>query len=499
MSMETTNPIKEKLLRELEVKQEALKRLKGGVLERIAWNRKQWEFLNDPRREVMLSGLNQGGKSTALCGEAAYHYTGRYPKGWTGHKFNRPITAAIGGETAQTTRDLLVNRLLGEPGARGSGYIPKDCIGEIVYARGGLQDQVEYFYVKHFDEEGNHDGWSKVYVFSYSKGWERIQGYTLDLISIDEEPPFRVYDEFSARLNQSRGYLRIAMTPLKGQTQLYLLFDESKAQNRGIVHYDIRQATHWTEEHRKELIDKYADHPYANARLRGLPIAAEGIIYGIPDDIIVVDDFTIPQNKHTKSIIGLDFPHTVGSFAAVRLVHDTQNDIVYLVDSYKEKGQSYVVNGHRVAMMGGRVVPVAWPHDGGRISGDGSTVAGQYRDLGLNLLGEPASMIDIAGKKTRSVWGVIEEVYERMQDGRFKVFRSQHEFLREKSLYRHEDGKIVKGEDHLIDAMHKAIMMLRFASDAQSRVVVDDYIGPDGLGSIVGQYNFYTGRKRWPV
>ena len=491
--------LKEKLLNQLEIKKKALERLKGGALERLAFNRKQWEFLNDKRREVMLSGLNQGGKSTALCAEAAFHYTGRYPKEWTGHKFNRPITAAIGGETAQTTRDLIVNRLLGEPGKRGTGYIPEDCLGEIVYSRQGLRDQVEYFYVKHHDSEGVEDGWTKVYVFSYSKGWERVQGYTLDLISIDEEPPFRVYDEFSARLNQSRGYLRIAMTPLHGMTQLYLMFEESESPERGIIHYDIRQATHWSDEHREELILKYSDHPYANARLMGLPVASAGIIYGIPDELITIEDFVLPVNRNMKSIIGLDFPHTVGAFAAVRLVHDTNSDVVYLVDSYKAKGMSYVLNGHRVGAMGGRVVPVAWPHDGGRATGDGSTVAGQYRDLGLNLLPEPASMIDIAGKKTRSTWGIIEDLYERMHDGRFKVFSSQREWFLEKSLYRHEDGKIVKNlEDHLIDATHKAMMMLRYASSDTQGHSFDDYNSPTGLGSLAGEYNFFSGRKRWP-
>jgi hypothetical protein len=97
---------------------------------------------------------------------------------------------------------------------------------------------------------------------------------------------------------------------------------------------------------------------------------------------------------------------------------------------------------------------------------------------------------------------VIEEIYERMQDGRFKVFASQREFLIEKSLYRHEDGKLAKEmDDHMIDAMHKAVMDLRFASDRPGRMSLSDYTAPDGLHNLVGDYDFYTGKKtkRWPL
>jgi len=490
---------KEILLRKLEAKKEALERLDGRQLELFAWNSQQKVFLNDDRREVLLSGMNQGGKSTVLCGMLSYHLTGLYPEWWEGVRFDKPPVVAIAGETALTTRDLIANRILGEPNARGTGMIPKDCLVEISPARGGLVDQVESFLVQWHDHQGRPAGHSKCYVFAYSKGWERVQGYRLDLVAIDEEPDFKVYDELSARLNASRGYFRLAMTPLHGQTDLFMHFAEHDNNGqRGIVYYDITQATHWDEEHRKEVLEKYSNHPYAEARLRGLPIAGEGLIYPVPDERITVEDFLVPSEW--KGIIGLDFPHTIGSFAAVRLAIDETSDTYYLIDSYKSKGDPVALNAHRVAAMGGKVLPVAWPHDGGRVTGDGSTVAGQYRDMGLNMIHESASMIDIAGKKTRTVWGVIEEIYERMMDGRFKVFASQLEFFREKTLYRHEEGKIVKNiEDHIIDAMHKAVMHARFAGDYSGRAGVETYTKPGGVGDLVGPYNFYKGwnRDKW--
>ena len=38
------------------------------------------------------------------------------------------------------------------------------------------------------------------------------------------------------------------------------------------------------------------------------------------------------------------------------------------------------------------------------------------------------------------------------------------EFMKEKRRYKHDNGKVAKRQDdHIIDAVHKAVMMLRFA------------------------------------
>ena len=51
-----------------------------------------------------------------------------------------------------------------------------------------------------------------------------------------------------------------------------------------------------------------------------------------------------------------------------------------------------------------------------------------------------------------------------MAPDRFKVFVSCQKFMAEKRRYKHDHGKVAKRQDdHLIDAMHKGIMMLRYA------------------------------------
>ena len=52
---------------------------------------------------------------------------------------------------------------------------------------------------------------------------------------------------------------------------------------------------------------------------------------------------------------------------------------------------------------------------------------------------------------------------ERMQTGRFKVFRHLADWFEEFRLYHREDGRVVKLRDDLISATRYALMCLRHA------------------------------------
>ena len=58
------------------------------------------------------------------------------------------------------------------------------------------------------------------------------------------------------------------------------------------------------------------------------------------------------------------------------------------------------------------------------------------------------------------------EMLERMQSGRWKVFRHLTDWFEEFRLYHRRDGKVVKREDDLLAASRYAMMMRRFASCA---------------------------------
>lgn len=472
----------EDLLHLIKIEEELLKRREKDLLGSISANDRQRDFINADSKETMLTGANQAGKSTALMMKFTYHMTGLYPSWYTGVRFDKPIQAALGGETAQSTRDLLVNRLIGPPEDRGAGYFPKgsfDPEKDVTRMTGGVANQIDYFRVKHFNADGDFDGYSKAYVFSYSTGWRRLQGYSLDLVAIDEEPEMMVYEELSARTNATGGYVDIAMTPLRGETELYLVFEAATGDIKRLINYDITKATHMAVEQRNHLLKKYENNPFAEARLYGRPVASQGLIYNVPHEVITTADFQV--GTYHKQIIGIDLAHTTGKWAAVKLSSDPNSGITYVVQDFKSERMSVADFASRLIGMGGREIPVAWPHDAMRETSSG-TVVSQLRKLGVNVLPEAAHMIDpMTGTKTRALMSVIEKALDMMNQGNLLfMLRGTKEILTEMRRYRHKSGKIVpRQEDHCIDSLHKAVMMLHLAKPGNARAQMRSFRLPE--------------------
>jgi phage terminase large subunit-like protein len=466
---------KELLLAELAAEEELLRRVEYDKASQFGPNRTQWSFANHELQihESLFSGPNQAGKTSMARYIAGKHLTGDYPPGWTGPKFDLPIQCVLAGETAETVRDLFVNELLGRPESRGSGYLPADSFDpkkDIKRLGGGVPDQVSYFRVKHYTD-GIFDGYSVAYCSQYSKGWRRFQGYALDLIMIDEEPPFDVYDELSARINKTGGYMYICLTPLQGETDLYMLFERDETGERRLLHYDIDDATHMTEEERQRLKNKYENHPLREARLHGRPVRGRGIVYPTAEVKYVINDCADVLSPYWHRIIGIDIPHGAGFFAAVKMVYDQDSDILYITNEYKAEGEPWPVYESRLRGLGGEHVPIAWPHDANVRGTDGRTARERLEAANLNVLHDAAAFRTHDGKMTNKIWTAVEEILDRMQTGRLKLFKSCRELRDEIRTYRHEDGKIEpKQNDHLIDAMHKAVMMLRHAEPGDADV-----------------------------
>src|SRR5215470_13344604 len=146
---------------------------------------KQAEFhaAGAKHRERLLIAANQSGKSLAGGMETAMHATGRYLDGWKGKRFDKPTIGWGAGTTNETTRDTVQRILVGRPGQRGTGAIPKDAILDLVPAR-GTPDLLDSIKVRHVS-----GGVSAIGLKSYQRGRESFQGETLDYVWFDEEPP----------------------------------------------------------------------------------------------------------------------------------------------------------------------------------------------------------------------------------------------------------------------------------------------------------------------
>jgi hypothetical protein len=110
------------------------------------------------------------------------------------------------------------------------------------------------------------------------------------------------------------------------------------------------------------------------------------------------------------------------------------------------------------------------PRDGNRetLEGAGIALAAQYRAQGLNLLTEFSHYVEGDGKKSVSVEAGLMDMLQRMESGRFKVFKHLNDWFEEFRLYHRKDGKVVKEGDDLMAATRYALMSLRFASTIRS-------------------------------
>ena len=224
---------------------------------------------------------------------------------------------------------------------------------------------------------------------------------------------------------------------------------------RNVTTMTIYDVDHYSAEQREQIIASYPPHE-REARAKGIPTLGSGMIFPVVEDEIVVEPFKIPD--FWKNIAGIDFgwDHPTG---AARLAYDADNDVVYLVADYRASEMTPVLHAASLKPWG-EWLPWAWPHDGlQHDKGSGEQLAENYRKNGLDLLPERATFED----GTNGVEAGVQDMLERMQTGRWKVFSTCQSWLDERRMYHRKDGRIVKERDDVISASRYAYMMLRCA------------------------------------
>jgi hypothetical protein len=223
---------------------------------------------------------------------------------------------------------------------------------------------------------------------------------------------------------------------------------------RIVIQATIDDALHYTPKQREAIIASYPAWE-AEARVKGVPALGSGRVFPIEEDKLRCEAFEIP--RHFPQIIGVDFGYD-HPFAAARCAWDRDDDIFYVVATYRESGASAPI--HAAALRPwGLWVPIAWPHDGlQHDKGSGDQLAAQYRTHGLNMLGEHAT-------HEEGGYGVeagVQDMAERMVTGRWRVFPGNDSWFAEFRLYHRKAGQIVKERDDLISASRYALMMKRY-------------------------------------
>src|SRR5690606_26760832 len=129
--------------------------------------------------------------------------------------------------------------------------------------------------------------------------------------------------------------------------------------------------------------------------------------------------------------------------------------------------QPPAVHAASIRARGEWIPGVIDPASRGRSQTDGNQLWQMYRDQGLRLT-----------KANNAVEAGVQEIWQRMTGGRIKFFSTLHNFAKEYVLYRRDEkGRIVKENDHLMDALRYLQLNLSRAKSLDQMVTRPNYRG----------------------
>jgi hypothetical protein len=134
--------------------------------------------------------------------------------------------------------------------------------------------------------------------------------------------------------------------------------------------------------------------------------------------------------------------------AAIWGAWDRDSDTVYLWSEYYAGQVPPAIHAAGILARGSWIPGCIDPASAGAGQKDGSRLIDEYRALGLSVV-----------EADNTVEAGLFAVYQRMSRGGLKVFSTCRNWLAEFRIYRRDEiGKIVKENDHLMDATRYLIM-----------------------------------------
>jgi len=393
--------------------------------------------------------------------EIAIHATGLYPKWWRGKRYTHAIKIIAGGVTTERARDIVQKELCGEPSDPtkfGTGALPKHTISHVV-RRAGIPNALSAVFVKHVSGEN-----SKITIQSYESGKEAWMGNNANIVWLDEEPPQDIYSQALRAMVDLDGDLMMTFTPENGVTEIVRRFTQEIAPHQYLQNATWDDAPHITKSVKEQMLASLPPHE-RDMRMKGLPMVGSGLVFSVPEDAITCDDFKIPD--HWRRLSGIDFGYDHPT-AWANMAYDPESDIIYITQAIKIERTIITEIASVLKKKGAGKIPVAWPHDGLKHDiTSGKTISELYRFEGIKMLPEKFSNPPIMGAQEGSggigIEAGIAFMLDRMETGRFKVFKTCTEWFNEYRMYHRKNGKIVDRHDDLMAASRYVSLSLRFA------------------------------------
>jgi phage terminase large subunit-like protein len=395
-------------------------------------------------KERLFMAANRVGKSEGGAYEVACHLTGLYPHWWTGRRFDGPVEVWACGTTSETTRDIVQTKLFGpadQVGIWAGGMVPPNLITKHTKRPHGLPNSLESVWVKHVS-----GGASVVGLKTYEQGRKSFEGTAKHVIWCDEEPPADCYTEMLYRTLTTQGIVLTTFTPLQGMSEVVTGFlepsDEAKA-HKCYVQAGWRDVPHLSDADKAALIATTPKYQI-KARTEGEPVLGAGAIFPIPEEDITVPTRAIPETW--RKVYGMDVGWN--KTAAVWGAEHPGSGVIELYDLHYQGQGEPPSHAAAVRARGEWMSGVIDPASAGANQKDGTKLIEVYQALGLRL--EPADNAVEAG---------LLEMWNLLITGRLKVQAHLAAWFAEfRKYHRDEKGRIVKANDHLMDATRYLVM-----------------------------------------
>ena len=191
------------------------------------------------------------------------------------------------------------------------------------------------------------------------------------------------------------------------------------------------------------MLDAMEPH-MRDARSKGIPVLGAGVIYPVPESVVVEEPFDLPD--YWPRAYGLDVGWN--RTAAVWGAWERETDTVHVYAEHYMGQAPPAVHASAIKAKGPWIWGAIDPASAGSGQIDGKKLRQVYTAEGLNLI-----------DADNAVEAGIHACYQRMAAARLKIFRTCRNLITEYRIYRRdENGKVVKENDHALDAMRYLIM-----------------------------------------
>lgn len=422
--------------------------------------------------EVLFLAGNRVGKSIAGCYMLTCLLTGDYPSWWNGRRFDHPIKAWAIGKDARAVRDTLQKELLGPIGEWGTGMIPANKLGKF-FALQGTPQAIDIIKIKH-----KSGGWSELGFKNYQQDIGSFMGTERHAVLCDEEVPLDIYNECNIRTATTKGLMLLTFTPLDGLTPLVVNFCKradylvgtkpivAMDQEEDLENQDGEQAVGahtskaviqagwddvpWLDvETKQRLLDDTPIH-LREARSKGLPSQGAGNVFATQLESVVIPPFAIPESWPRMYGMDVGWNRTAAVWGAL----DPASDTLYIYDEHYLGQELPSTHAFAISSRGKWIKGAIDPASRGRSQIDGRKLIQEYKELGLHVF--PANNEVEAG---------ILAINQRLGSGKLKIFSQCINLQKEYQLYRRDKhGKIIKENDHILDALKYLVNNMNFMS-----------------------------------